>query len=113
MMRAAIIENGTVINIVVAEPDFAAEQGWIVSETAQIGDLWDGEAFAPPPVEFDYDAQWAIVRAERNSKLAASDWTQLADAPVDAAEWAVYRQALRDITTQPDPFAIVWPEMPS
>jgi hypothetical protein len=58
------------------------------------------------------DAQWAVVRAQRNTKLAQSDWTQLPDASADAAAWAVYRQALRDITTQADPFNIVWPTAP-
>ena len=58
-------------------------------------------------------AQWNVIRAERNKLLFASDWTQLPDAPVDAAAWATYRQALRDITTQANPFAIVWPESPS
>jgi hypothetical protein len=48
-MRAAIIKNGIVINVAEADADFAAEQGWIVSETAQIGDLWDGETFTSPP----------------------------------------------------------------
>jgi len=38
-------------------------------------------------------------RKERNAKLTESDWTQVADAPVDQAAWATYRQALRDITT--------------
>lgn len=57
--------------------------------------------------------QWAAVRAERNAKLAACDWTQLSDAPVDSAAWAAYRQALRDITTQSDPFNITWPQEPS
>jgi len=55
-------------------------------------------------------AQWPIIRAERNRLLAASDWTQLPDASADAAAWATYRQALRDITTQANPFSIVWPE---
>lgn len=40
----------------------------------------------------------------------ASDWTQLANAPVDKTAWAVYRQALRDITEQADPFNITWPK---
>lgn len=39
------------------------------------------------------------VRSERNALLSASDWTQVADAPVDAEAWAAYRQALRDITS--------------
>jgi hypothetical protein len=55
-------------------------------------------------------AQWTVIRAERNKLLAESDWTQLPDASADAAAWATYRQALRDITTQANPFNIVWPE---
>jgi hypothetical protein len=58
-------------------------------------------------------AQWNVIRAERNKLLADCDWTQLPDASADAAAWATYRQALRDITTQANPFAIVWPESPS
>ena len=57
-------------------------------------------------------AQWESVRALRNTKLENCDWTQLPDAPVDATAWATYRQELRDITNQPDPFAIVWPTAP-
>jgi hypothetical protein len=38
------------------------------------------------------------VRLKRTGLLADTDWTQLADAPTDAAPWATYRQALRDIT---------------
>jgi hypothetical protein len=50
------------------------------------------------------------VRAERDSKLANSDWTQVADAPVDKAAWATYRQALRDIPSQAGfPWDINWP----
>ena len=59
------------------------------------------------------EAQWPIIRAERNRLLVESDWTQLPDAPVDAAAWATYRQALRDVTKQANPFAVIWPESPS
>jgi hypothetical protein len=53
------------------------------------------------------------VRAERNSKLAASDWTQLADSTADKAAWAAYRQALRDITAQAGfPWTVDWPAQP-
>ena len=59
------------------------------------------------------DAQAAQVRAERNLRLSESDWTQVADAPVDKAAWAAYRQALRDITLQAGfPLVIVWPTQP-
>ena len=59
------------------------------------------------------DAEQAkAVRADRNKRLADSDWTQVADAPVDKAAWATYRQALRDITNQNGfPWNIQWPEI--
>lgn len=53
----------------------------------------------------------------RDSLLADSDWTQLADSPLTAtkkAQWATYRQELRDITTQPGyPDNVTWPSPPS
>lgn len=57
---------------------------------------------------------WAALRAERNARLSASDWTQVADAPVDAAAWAGYRQALRDLPeTTADPASPIWPKPPA
>lgn len=54
------------------------------------------------------------LRDKRNALLQGSDWTQVADAPVDKATWAVYRQALRDITAQPGfPFSVTWPTEPA
>jgi hypothetical protein len=53
------------------------------------------------------------VRFRRNDLLTDTDWTQVADAPVDQAAWATYRQALRDITTQAGfPTDITWPTKP-
>ena len=49
------------------------------------------------PVPFDPVPQ---LRAQRNQKLFATDWTQAEDSPLSAeakAQWATYRQALRDI----------------
>jgi hypothetical protein len=61
----------------------------------------------------DVKVQWANVIQDRNMKLFSSDWTQLPDVPLSTKEsWAEYRQALRDITLQPDPFNIVWPTPP-
>lgn len=58
------------------------------------------------------EQEWMAVRNQRHFLLTRSDWTQLLDAPVDAATWATYRQALRDITGQADPFNIIWPSAP-
>lgn len=57
--------------------------------------------------------QAEAVRTDRNKRLSDTDWTQVADAPVDKAAWASYRQALRDITAQQGfPWEVVWPEQP-
>ena len=57
--------------------------------------------------------QASAVRKTRGDKLAQSDWTQVADAPVDKEAWATYRQALRDITTQTGfPWEVTWPDAP-
>ena len=61
------------------------------------------------------DAQWAQVRAQQRQKLYESDWTcSVIDYEVpNKADWVTYRQALRDVTKQPDPFNIEWPVAPS
>ena len=46
------------------------------------------------------------LRSDRNAKLKESDWTQVADAPVDKAAWATYRQALRDLPSNSN-----WPNV--
>jgi len=46
------------------------------------------------------------VRWKRDILLLESDWTQVADAPVDREAWATYRQALRD-------FPATWTEGPT
>jgi hypothetical protein len=60
--------------------------------------------------------QWATMRAERNAKLAACDWTQLADSPLGVeakAAWAVYRQALRDLPENTANLELIsWPVAP-
>lgn len=57
------------------------------------------------------------VRNQRDRLLTETDWTQLADSPLDATAaviWQSYRQALRDIPQQPGfPLTIEWPEKPA
>ena len=59
------------------------------------------------------------LRLKRNNSLYKSDWTQFSDSPLSdskKAEWAIYRQALRDITeTYTDAISIsdiIWPTKP-
>lgn len=74
---------------------------------------WEVVALTEDEIDTRNAAQAASVRAERNQKLADSDWTQLADSTADKAAWATYRQALRDVTAQEGfPWAIIWPTQP-
>ena len=68
--------------------------GWTTSsKTAEETQAWD-------------DSMASSNRGKRDGLLAQSDWTQVADAPVDTTAWATYRQALRDITAHDN-----WPNL--
>lgn len=61
------------------------------------------------------EEQWKSIRQQRDSLLKDTDWLSIRAADTGVAmnsTWADYRQALRDISTQEDPFAIVWPSKP-
>lgn len=58
--------------------------------------------------------QAAMMRSRRNGLLAACDWTQLPDSPVDASPWALYRELLRAVPQQAGfPWQINWPSEPA
>lgn len=87
---APYLENGEVFMVVVAQ--YTDEQ-----------------------LKSNQDSKWAKIRSDRSRLLAESDWTQFNDSPLSVeskSAWATYRQALRDITLQEDPYNIVWPEEP-
>lgn len=92
------LSEGTPVNIA-----GAWEQIWIISDASA------------EQVEQRLNMQWGAVRDTRSGRLARCDWTQLSDVPLTAEqveEWRTYRQALRDVTQQADPFNIVWPTPP-
>jgi hypothetical protein len=56
--------------------------------------------FNPTFPDATNEQKWEQIKLWRNAELAASDWTQTLDAPVDKAAWATYRQELRDLPAQ-------------
>ena len=59
------------------------------------------------------EAKWVEIRQIRNELLLECDWTQLGDIPNETKTiWQTYRQELRDVTTQTNPFSIIWPAKP-
>ncbi|WP_207260873.1 tail fiber assembly protein [Desulfovibrio sp. Huiquan2017] len=89
--------------------------GWVAVTAMRPGDYYtvNGEG----EWSQDSDLLSEAVRAERDRRLAACDWTQMPDAPLDdtaRAAWTVYRQALRDVPQQEGfPWVVVWPVGPA
>lgn len=84
-----------------AESDGTYQQTWVISNAS-------AEEVAERTARQSVD-----IRQERNQRLADCDWTQLPDAPVDAAAWATYRQELRNVTSQAGfPWEVNWPAVP-
>jgi hypothetical protein len=91
---------------------YRATQVWVPACTELELDRAFGDLKTSYPEDYRSAALYP-VRQQRNRLLAESDWTQALDAPVDQVAWSNYRQALRDITEQENPFSIVWPEVPA
>ena len=71
--------------------------------------------------ELDAAEPMRLLRLERNSRIAETDWRASSDLTL-ADAWKTYRQALRDITTQTpklgsdyelDLTSVTWPTEPS
>lgn len=98
-------EPGKYQKAVEAEP--VKDEKGIYRQTWVIVDMSEEEK------EYEDIKMASEMRQIRTMRLAGSDWTQVADAPVDKAAWSMYRQALRDITTQAGfPWAVEWPTQP-
>lgn len=75
--------------------------------------LWDTFAKSAEELAEEDSREAQAIRDSRDGMLAATDWTQVDDAPVDKAAWAVYRQALRDVPSQNGfPWNVTWPTKP-
>ena len=59
---------------------------------------------------------WDNIRSKRDEILRETDWTMTTGATVDQAQWAAYRQVIRDIPqtySGKTPDEVVWPTQPS
>ena len=76
---------------------------------------WLGEGYTTEAADSE-SLSWDNIRSLRNDILRDTDWTMTTGATVDQAQWAAYRQNLRDLPqTYKDktPDDIVWPTQPS
>lgn len=78
--------------------------------------VWSQVAASPEQLTARTNRFWAMVRKKRDELLRGCDWTvSISDSPLTAdqtAAWVTYRQALRDITSQPME-TLVWPTPPA
>jgi hypothetical protein len=114
--------NGFIGQSKTINPREGVGSGWTYLKPSGDGPhKWENCQWVPYPHEHnllspgpDYSAMGDSIRQERNARIAATDWTQGKDIPdYVSAAWAPNRQALRDITAQPDfPLSVQWPETP-
>ena len=85
-----------------------------IDNSALLGLIGSNYAAFVAPSDAEINAAIAAdVRAERNTKLAESDWRASQDVTM-SDEWRTYRQALRDVPSQAGfPANITWPNEPS
>ena len=87
------------------------EDGVTVTPNTEAWEAWKAEQ--PDPSE----ALAAEVRAQRDTLLSKTDWTQMPDSPLNdeaKAAYQTYRQALRDVPQQEGfPKTVEWPELPA
>ena len=107
----ALIHGTRICDVVTTEFPVHSDLVWVeVADDTTTQDTYvDGAVvkYTEPPLT------WNDIRLKRNALLAASDYTQVADAPGDTAAWATYRQALRDVPTATSPDDVVWPTEPN
>lgn len=114
----AVVENGVVTNMIVAEDEFAAQRKdiFLAKDGVQIGWRYAKGKFTPPPR--DMDGEWEVVREQRNKLLSECDYVVLPDYWATLSKeqqnaWVSYRKQLREITKNfTDPQEVVFPEKP-
>lgn len=104
-------EDAIEANLQPGQACFEVEADAVIDPNTQKVGL-DG-TFVPYEQPYDIEQGFISLRVERNRRLAACDWTQVPDAPVDPQPWVTYRQALRDLPDGlSDPRDVVWPTPP-
>jgi len=97
-----VIVDSKVFNIPISEGNTEYQ---IIKEWIEDGNKVEAETLT-----------WDNIRIKRDQILRDTDWTMTTGATVDQAQWAAYRQVIRDIPqTYKDktPDDVVWPTQPS
>lgn len=91
---------------------YDADQASLVASASSDPNMEEITGSWPPEID-EVAIKSEDMRSIRDGLLFQSDWTQVADAPVDQAAWAEYRQKLRDVPQQAGfPAEVDWPAKP-
>ena len=90
----------------VGQYEVAARNGVTQDANGNWVTAWEVRAKTAEQIEQEAINAAASARAQRDRTLIETDWTQVADAPVDQAAWKEYRQALRDLPSHAN-----WPNL--
>ena len=75
--------------------------------------VWNQTDATQSEIDARIEDKWEEIRQLRYELLLECDWVVLSDSPLkESTDWLSYRQALRDITSQSDPYTISWPVKP-
>ena len=107
-----LVENSCLPVTVWKPHDIATEKLVAVAPYVEDGKVFtiQVEAMTDDELAAIVATEWTVIRGQRDTLLAACDWTQLPDTPTDKVAWAAYRSELRDVTNQTLPVA--WPVKP-
>lgn len=116
-----ILENFYTYPVVSVDVDIDSdyEKNYTEGTPIQSGSIyvqnWITSSASVEEIEQRKEEKWTEVRNTRNTLLTECDWTQMSDTPISGSkltEWQTYRQSLRDITSQSNPFEVTWPTKP-
>jgi hypothetical protein len=91
------------------------EEGTPILSNSSYIQVWNITDATQDEILAKIEDNWVDVRIMRDTLLSQSDWTQFQDSPLNntiSTEWQSYRQSLRDVTSQSNPFNLIWPSKP-
>lgn len=117
-MKYAVIENQIVINIALADPEYAQSQGWVAA-TDDVSTGWgyiDGKFVPPPP--YDHSEE---NKQQAQALLQETDWACTVDINnpqysnpylMNQDAFLAYRSQVRAIAVNPPTTPAVFPPKP-
>ena len=120
VLTDSVLNDFNVYSVVQVENGGDYTKDYVEGTPTQSGSVyvqnWTESDASSEDIETRKNEKWEEVRDIRDNLLAQSDWTQFQDSPITGSaltDWQTYRQGLRDITTQDNPYSLTWPTKPS